>query len=150
MRRSQFRKPWEVIRGLQQLSRQSDSFSREIVERTKAVGEMLTGSMGMRRVDSPINGESSATRIYDQRSGVMLEARSVTALAENGSTNNLGLQDGTEATLTGGSFTGRGGGDAYGIRNSGSSAMLKCFAMQSQIVSTRNGLPMKSSNPASR
>jgi hypothetical protein len=50
-----------------------------------------------------------------------LEAESVTALGENGSDENYGLYNrvGAAATLRGGSFTGRGGGDAWGLYNHG-------------------------------
>jgi hypothetical protein len=56
-----------------------------------------------------------------------LEAESVTALAENGSDANYGQYNfsGAATTLRGGSFTGRGGADAYGIYSSGSDTTLK-------------------------
>ena len=68
-------------------------------------------------------GGTYAYGIYNADSDSTLEAESVTALAENGS-NNFGLYnyDDPEATLRGGSFTGRGGIEAHGIFNSG--AML--------------------------
>jgi hypothetical protein len=49
----------------------------------------------------------------------MLEARDVVALGEGGSGRNIGLRNDmcAVATLRGGSFTGRGGIDAYGIYN---------------------------------
>ncbi len=65
MRREQFRRPWKVVKDLQEFSKQADSVSQEILERTRAVGEMLTGSLGTKRVESPINGQSSAQRIYE-------------------------------------------------------------------------------------
>jgi WS/DGAT/MGAT family acyltransferase len=65
VRKAQFRKPWKVVQDLQEFSKQSENVGQEILERTKAVGEMLSGSMGFKREESPINGESSAQRIYD-------------------------------------------------------------------------------------
>jgi len=58
---------------------------------------------------------------------VTLDAESVTALAENGSSANHGLwnANSAEATVRGGSFTGRGGTDAYGIYNSSSGSTLE-------------------------
>jgi hypothetical protein len=55
-----------------------------------------------------------------------LEAENITVLAENGSGNNYGLYN-TSATvvLRGGSFTGRGGSDAWGIYNTQSGAALE-------------------------
>ena len=51
-----------------------------------------------------------------------LIAESVTALCENGGTQNYGLYDdnGAEAGLLGGAFTGRGGTEARGISNNNS------------------------------
>jgi hypothetical protein len=56
-----------------------------------------------------------------------LEAESVTALAENGSSNSRGLHsyDGAAAVLRGGSFTARGGAETDGIYNGGSGATLE-------------------------
>jgi hypothetical protein len=56
-----------------------------------------------------------------------LEAESVTALGENGSSTNRGLgnYNGVAATLRGGSFTGRGGDYTYGISNYGSGTTLE-------------------------
>jgi hypothetical protein len=58
---------------------------------------------------------------------VTMEAENVTALAENGSSRNCGLWNGSNATLVlhGASLTGRGGTDAYGIYNGGSGSILK-------------------------
>jgi hypothetical protein len=58
---------------------------------------------------------------------VTLDAESVTALAENGSSLNYGLWNVNNAQLTvrGGSFTGRGGPEAWGIRNHGSGTTLE-------------------------
>jgi hypothetical protein len=61
---------------------------------------------------------ASGLRIYG--SGTTLETESVTALGYNGSDSNYGLNlGGAVATLHGGSFTGRGGIDAYGIYSTG-------------------------------
>jgi hypothetical protein len=69
--------------------------------------------------------------IYNSGSGAMLETESVTALGENGNSNNYGLSNsgnGVAATLRGGSFTGRarpGGTNANGIYNGGNSTTLE-------------------------
>jgi hypothetical protein len=66
-------------------------------------------------------GGTNAHGIKNYDSGTTLEAESVTALGDDGSGDNYGLYNETDAaaTLRGGSFTGRGGSYAYGLRNSG-------------------------------
>ena len=69
-------------------------------------------------------GGSDARGIYNANSFTTLEAESITALGENGSIKNYGLDNGFGGvTLRGGSFTGRGGGGAWGIYNSDSPAL---------------------------
>ena len=69
--------------------------------------------------------------IYNSGSDATLEAESVTALGENGNSNNYGLSNsgsGVEATLRGGSFIGRahsGGTNANGIYNGGNGTTLE-------------------------
>jgi hypothetical protein len=72
-------------------------------------------------------GGTIARGIYNIDSSTTLEATSVTALAENGSSDDNGLcqGDGAEAVLHGGSFTARGGGQAYGIYNFDSGTTLE-------------------------
>jgi len=72
-------------------------------------------------------GGTYARGIYNDGSSTTLEAESVTALGENGSTYNCGLVNRTAATATlrGGAFTARGGTDAYGINNYGSDTTLE-------------------------
>jgi hypothetical protein len=62
---------------------------------------------------------------------VTLDAASVTALAENGSNNNYGLWNvnNAQATVRGGSFTARGGADAWGIYNGGSGTRLEAAGL---------------------
>jgi hypothetical protein len=69
---------------------------------------------------------SYAYGIYND-SSTTLEAQSVTALGENGSTYNYGLYnyDDAATTLRGGSFIGRGGTNAWGICNYGSGTTLE-------------------------
>jgi hypothetical protein len=57
---------------------------------------------------------------------VTMKAENVTALAENGSSANHGLwnANNAQATVRGGSFTGRGGTNAYGAYNSGTGTTL--------------------------
>jgi hypothetical protein len=64
-------------------------------------------------------GGTIAYGIINGASGSTLEAESVSAQAENGSDANHGLYNfiGAATTLSGGSFTGRGGTNAYGISN---------------------------------
>ena len=71
-------------------------------------------------------GGTITSGIYNGISGATLDAESVTALGENGTSDNFGLSNrlGAAATLRGGSFTGRGGTDAWGISNTGSGATL--------------------------
>ena len=71
-------------------------------------------------------GGSYARGIYNRFSGTTLEAENVAALGENG-TESSGLHNSqvATATLRGGSFTGRGGEDAYGIYNNGSGTTLE-------------------------
>ena len=59
-------------------------------------------------------------------SGVGVILQQVTALAENGSSDNYGLVNysGAAATLRGGAFTGRGGANACGIQNADSDTTL--------------------------
>ncbi len=65
--------------------------------------------------------------IFLTGSGTGVTLQQVTALAENGTSSNHGLFNflGAAATLRGGSFTGRGGADAYGISNNGSGTTLE-------------------------
>ena len=71
-------------------------------------------------------GGTDAFGIFNLNSDTTLEAESVTALAENGSARNFGLYNygGAEATLRGGSFTGRGGVETRGIENANSGSTL--------------------------
>ena len=64
-------------------------------------------------------GGSNAYGIWNSHPDSILEAENVTTLGENSSTSNYGLINyyTAVATLHGGSFTGRGGSDAYGIFN---------------------------------
>jgi hypothetical protein len=61
----------------------------------------------------------------------MLEAADVTALGEDGSSDNYGLYNysGASATLRTGSFTASGGSSAYGIYNAGSSTILEAMGV---------------------
>ena len=65
--------------------------------------------------------------IANGANGATLEAESVSALAENGGDDNYGLHNfsGAVTTVRGGSFTGRGGTNAYGIANIDSGTTLE-------------------------
>ena len=65
VRKASFLKPWKIIQDLQEFGKQSDNVGKELLDRTKAVGQLLSTSMGQKRAESPLNGESSAQRIYD-------------------------------------------------------------------------------------
>jgi hypothetical protein len=71
-------------------------------------------------------GGTEARAIRNSNSGSSLAAESITALAENG-LYNYGLynRNGADAMLFGGTFTGRGGTIAYGIRNSNNNAIIE-------------------------
>jgi len=79
-------------------------------------------------------GGSHGRGIYNHGSSTTLEAESVTALGENGSSGNHGLYNdgGAAATLRGGSFTGRGGSSAFGIHNYGSETTLEAEGVTAQ------------------
>jgi hypothetical protein len=80
-------------------------------------------------------GGSFAVGIY---SGfATLDAEDVTARGEDGGSGSYGMLNYTSATtLRGGSFTGSGGGDAWGISNGGSGAILQT---QNVIALGENG-----------
>ena len=63
--RARFLKPWNVIKELQEFGKNSDNIREELLQRGKAVGTLVRTSMGQKRVESPINGETSAQRIYE-------------------------------------------------------------------------------------
>jgi hypothetical protein len=86
-----------------------------------AAAAMLRGGSSTGR------GGSYGYGIYNSGSSTTLDAEGVTALGENGSSYNRGLRNfnGAAATLRGGSFTGRGGADAYGIQNESSGTTLE-------------------------
>lgn len=46
MRRAQFLKPWKVIQDLQEYGRGSENVGKDLLARGKAVGEMISSSMG--------------------------------------------------------------------------------------------------------
>jgi hypothetical protein len=72
-------------------------------------------------------GGANAWGINNADNDTTLEADNVTALAENGSSNNFGLENsgGAAVVLRGGSFTGSGGTSAYGIFSSGITTTLE-------------------------
>jgi hypothetical protein len=72
-------------------------------------------------------GGTKAYGIYSANDGTTLEAESIAALGENGSSNNFGLEnsDGAVMVLHSGSFTGRGGTNAWGLLIDGSGTTLE-------------------------
>lgn len=95
MRKQQLALPLKVVRDIQEFSRQVDSIGQEVKERTRAVGEMLSTSMAQKRVESPVNGQSSAQRIYDW---LDLSLADVKAVAK---TSGATVNDVVLATVTG-------------------------------------------------
>lgn len=90
MRKQQFLKPWNVLKNLQEYSRESDNVGRDLLQRGKAVGEMISTSMGSKRVDSPVNGQSSAQRIYEWLDLPLDDVRQTAKLA-NATVNDVVL-----------------------------------------------------------
>ena len=108
----------------------ANSGSMLTAEGITALGENgITDNYGLGSYDSAATelrggsftgrGGTDAYGIANGANGATLEAESVTALGENSIARNFGLYNygGAEATLRGGSLTGRGGTDAYGIYN---------------------------------
>ena len=77
LRKARVTMPWRVVQDLQTFGRQAENIGEELLERGRAVGELLNSSMGMKREDSPINGESSAQRVYDWLDLPLAEVKSV-------------------------------------------------------------------------
>jgi hypothetical protein len=70
-------------------------------------------------------GGASARGIQNYRKGAVLVACSISVLAEHADVTNYGFSNvSAQATLRGGSFTGRGGTTARGMGNEGSDSML--------------------------
>jgi diacylglycerol O-acyltransferase / wax synthase len=90
MRKAQFRKPFKVLQDLREYGRESDNVAKNLLERGKAVGEMFSGSLTSQRVDSPVNGESSAQRSYEWLDLPLDEVRKTAKLA-NATVNDVVL-----------------------------------------------------------
>ena len=90
-------------------------------------------------------GGTNPFGIANNDSGTTLDAEGVTALAENGTTEVYGFGNwmGATATVRGGSFTGRGGTNAYGIANGAGGTILyaeSVFARAEDASSDNHGL----------
>jgi hypothetical protein len=107
------------VQGVTALA-ENGSYNQGLVNYSGAAATLRGGSFTAR-------GGVGTRGIGIADSDTTLEAVGVTALAENGSEYNEGLinETGAAAVLRGGSFTGRAGADAYGIRNDGSSTALE-------------------------
>ena len=83
-------------------------------------------------------GGEYAMGIVNADTGTILQAENVHALGENGSVGNNGLYNlnGAAAVLNAGSFSGRGGNNAYGINNNDSGTTLEA---ESIIILAENG-----------
>ena len=89
-------------------------------ESVTALGQGSTASnYGLHNYDG-----SDAYGIDNYGGEPRLEAENICVLAENGSAVSYGLRNDAEATLHGGSFTGRGDGNAAGINHLGNNAVL--------------------------
>jgi WS/DGAT/MGAT family acyltransferase len=82
MRKAQVRKPFKVIQDLREYGRKSDNVGKDLLARGKAVGEMISASVGSKRVDSPVNGETSAQRSYDWLDLPLDEVKNIAKLAD--------------------------------------------------------------------
>jgi diacylglycerol O-acyltransferase len=80
-RKEQFLKPWKVFQELREFGRQSDNVGRDLLERTRAVGELLSSNL-KKREDSPVNGESSAQRVFDWMDLPLAEVKKVAKTAD--------------------------------------------------------------------
>jgi hypothetical protein len=100
------------------LGENGSSYNFGLYNRDGAAATLCGGSFTAR-------GGTNTWGIYNYYGGARLEAESVTALGENGTGGNLGLENYGAATLRGGSFTARGGSQSMGITNTGSGATLE-------------------------
>jgi hypothetical protein len=99
------------------LGENGSNYNRGLYNYNGAMATVLGGSFTAR-------GGVAALGIVNE--GGTLYAESVTALGEDGSDHNFGLDNvGGATALRGGSFTGREGSGAYGIRNYGSGVTLE-------------------------
>jgi hypothetical protein len=106
--------------GVTVLAEDGSSSNHGLVNDRSAVTTLRGGSFTARG-----GAETYGIAIHDI--GTTLEAESVTVLAESGGDSNQGLinDGGAVATLRGGSFTARGGTNAYGIYSSDSGTTLE-------------------------
>ena len=100
------------------LAENGSSWNHGLLNENGAAAVLRGGSFTAR-------GGTLACGIYNADTGTTLEAESVTALGEDGSSTNYGLWNfaAAAATLRGGTFTGRGGGNALGICNHGGATL---------------------------
>ncbi len=105
--------------GVTALAEDGSSYNRGLYNASGVSATLRSGSFTAR-------GGESAYGIHNEDSGTTLEAESVTALGEDGSSYTRGLANwlSASAMVRGGSFTARGGdSSAYGINNSGSATL---------------------------
>jgi hypothetical protein len=117
------------------LGENSSGYNRGLFNENGAAAMLHGGSFTGR-------GGTDARGIHNIGSGTTLETESVIALAKSGSNNTYGLanEDGAEAVLQGGSFTGRGGGNAIGIYNLSGTLGAKHITALGENGSFNNGL----------
>jgi hypothetical protein len=118
----------------------SDSSLRDLTVGNTGAGAYnaaLLASAGTMRalvvdVTARAHGDGFANyAVFLDGSGTAATMKLVSALAENASSYNFGLQNsfGSAATLRGGSFTGRGGENVWGIKNDGAGSQLVAEAV---------------------
>jgi hypothetical protein len=116
--------------GVTALGESGGTFNYALQNQEGATAMLWSGSFTGR-------GGVAAHGIYNVHNGSTLEATSVTALGENGNTDNYGLynQESAATMLWGGAFIGRGG---YGILNRDSGTTLE--ANSAQLIGATDAL----------
>lgn len=104
--------------GVTALGQGGNSYSFGLHNESGATATLRGGSFTAR-------GGPTSCGIYSYANGTILVAEGVSALGENGSGYNIGLENySATAALYGGTFTGRGGSTTYGVYNFASGATL--------------------------
>jgi len=103
-------------------------------------------AMTVRGATVTARGGQASYAVTNELHGATLDAESVTALAEDGSTANYGMYNAGgsgDATLRGGSFTAHGGAEAWGVFCDGNDITLKAHgvtALAENASTTNYGL----------
>jgi hypothetical protein len=110
-----------------------DTIAENGSEDNYGLGNYDSASATVRNCSFTARGGTNSYGVASGYNGVALEAYYITALAESASDGNYGLHNfgDTSTAVFGGSFTGRGGTDAYGIYNS---EMTTTLAVESATI----------------